>query len=387
MNNDNKFQKRAEMMKTLFEAQIPHVVIMDVMGLSLSTVIADRKKVEKKFSIQLPIPKRKEELYSEMLVRYAEVQVQSRRKDPLLYKVAEKILDSEKISTAIRSMCLLWENIRTPQHTEFSEEFEPYVALIREIFGNNFFSQPNEAFMKRMEHELWCAIIYKRLDISDIRTDAEFIMLIASYFASKHREDITSLSLNEQNIIANVHKALDTLSDKNKMFIQKLFGLNGEKNSLDEMGEKFELTRQRINQLKKQCLRIIGNYRYPFLLKNIQSQKMISFLEEDNKRLREEIEIRNEKKNTFLILKNEKIFLLTKDLFEFDLSVRTLNCLKAADLQYPYQVYKHWESLPKFRNMGKKTLQELRDFFAEIGINPEKRDSGIIELCEEYINQ
>lgn len=69
-----------------------------------------------------------------------------------------------------------------------------------------------------------------------------------------------------------------------------------------------------------------------------------------------------------------KEFLLQK-LVDSDLDVRSLNCLKAADIEYWFQVitYKR-NDLIKFRNYGKKSIKKLEETFTEHGITVEKWD-------------
>lgn len=59
-----------------------------------------------------------------------------------------------------------------------------------------------------------------------------------------------------------------------------------------------------------------------------------------------------------------------KPLQDFDLSVRALNCLKAADLDTLGELVSlDKDDLEKFRNFGKKTLAELEDFLTSIGLS------------------
>lgn len=69
-----------------------------------------------------------------------------------------------------------------------------------------------------------------------------------------------------------------------------------------------------------------------------------------------------------------KEFLFQK-LVDSNLDVRSLNCLKAADIEYWFQVitYKR-NDLIKFRNYGKKSIKKLEETFTEHGITVEKWD-------------
>ena len=64
----------------------------------------------------------------------------------------------------------------------------------------------------------------------------------------------------------------------------------------------------------------------------------------------------------------DEVSLLSRRLVDCDLSVRALNCLKAADLETVGDLIKvRRESLLAFRNFGKKSLSEIEDFLKSIG--------------------
>lgn len=62
------------------------------------------------------------------------------------------------------------------------------------------------------------------------------------------------------------------------------------------------------------------------------------------------------------------------------LSVRALNCLKAADIEYIWQLVSSNKSeLRKYRNFGKKSLRELEDLVDSFGLQWGMNLKGIIE--------
>ena len=81
-------------------------------------------------------------------------------------------------------------------------------------------------------------------------------------------------------------------------------------------------------------------------------------------------EIQNERSDEF----NEEILhmrqLLKTRLFDMDLSVRAMNCLRSADLETLGQlVALHKSELLKFRNFGKKSLTELEEKLKSLNLN------------------
>ena len=62
--------------------------------------------------------------------------------------------------------------------------------------------------------------------------------------------------------------------------------------------------------------------------------------------------------------------LLLKQLTELELSVRALNCLKAAEVDTVADLVSYTKAdLMKFRNFGKKSLTELEDLVLNLGLS------------------
>jgi DNA-directed RNA polymerase subunit alpha len=61
--------------------------------------------------------------------------------------------------------------------------------------------------------------------------------------------------------------------------------------------------------------------------------------------------------------------LLLRPLTELELSVRALNCLKAAEVELVSDLVSYTkQDLMKFRNFGKKSLTELEELVARLGL-------------------
>ena len=75
--------------------------------------------------------------------------------------------------------------------------------------------------------------------------------------------------LSSDEIKKRVSAILSVLDDREKIIIEKYFGLNGIQSNLDDLGEEFECTKERIRQLKDKSLKKLRNESYD-LLKYIQ---------------------------------------------------------------------------------------------------------------------
>lgn len=170
--------------------------------------------------------------------------------------------------------------------------------------------------------------------------------------------------------------AKDLLSEREADILSMLFKDNM---SLDDISEKIFLTRVRtIQLLNKATNRII--YRINQLEKMYNLSNDALSLRTENELLRKQNKelymkfLRNQELNDLKSNTNVQHFLKygydIKDLkmsyLDFDLSVRTLNCLKLADILTleDLLVYKK-SDLMKFRNFGKKSLDELCDWLEE----------------------
>jgi DNA-directed RNA polymerase subunit alpha len=87
------------------------------------------------------------------------------------------------------------------------------------------------------------------------------------------------------------------------------------------------------------------------------------------KDVKEEIEGEILKENK----KEDKKGLLSKNLSEFDLSVRSMNCLKAGNIKTLGDLAKRTEEeMMQIKNFGKKSLEELNDLLAKLGLSFKK---------------
>lgn len=66
-------------------------------------------------------------------------------------------------------------------------------------------------------------------------------------------------SNSQEEIKDNINKILSVLSEREKSIIEMYFGLNGSPLTLEEIGEEFNLTKERIRQIKEKAIRKIRN--------------------------------------------------------------------------------------------------------------------------------
>ena len=199
-----------------------------------------------------------------------------------------------------------------------------------------------------------------------------------------------------------VNKALETLSEKEKIILDARFGLNGEKpKTLNEVAVDFNLSSNRIRQIEEKAVRKL---RITLLKHKVKSNIYIKpteefirsyfemhdiFTDDNQPNLNDkEIEkltaicqkqrqkIQEEEKKKIEEMREKENIILQKDLNiywleELGLSVRTYNCLRrigvysVADL---LEKIKEKEDFQKVKNFGKVTMKEVIDAIHRLGI-------------------
>lgn len=66
---------------------------------------------------------------------------------------------------------------------------------------------------------------------------------------------MADFSLNQESLSKEVDRALQQLHDREREIIKMFFGIGCQEMSLEEIGEKFDLTRERVRQIKEKAIR------------------------------------------------------------------------------------------------------------------------------------
>ena len=77
----------------------------------------------------------------------------------------------------------------------------------------------------------------------------------------------TDSVLMNESLATEINRALSTLSDREKEILQMLFGIGCQEMTLEEIGDHFGLTRERVRQVKEKALRRLRNTSRCILLK------------------------------------------------------------------------------------------------------------------------
>jgi len=75
-------------------------------------------------------------------------------------------------------------------------------------------------------------------------------------------------SLVNESLSREIDRALSTLSEREKQIVEMFFGINHQEMTLEEIGDKFNLTRERVRQIKEKAIRRLRNNSKNKLLKS-----------------------------------------------------------------------------------------------------------------------
>ena len=78
----------------------------------------------------------------------------------------------------------------------------------------------------------------------------------------------TDRALMNESLATEIDRALSTLSEREKEILQMLFGIGCQEMTLEEIGDHFGLTRERVRQVKEKALRHLRNTSRSTLLKS-----------------------------------------------------------------------------------------------------------------------
>ena len=134
--------------------------------------------------------------------------------------------------------------------------------------------------------------------------------------------------------------------------------LQGEK--ISDVAQKLQLTRDRTRQIWEKAIRKMSYFPNELRLKDERI--------EDLMRTIEDLEARIDQAGIDKV-PHSKANLLASSIYDYDFSVRTLNCLRAAEIRTVEDLIKYPRArLLKFRNFGKKALTELDEWLDEHGL-------------------
>lgn len=232
-------------------------------------------------------------------------------------------------------------------------------------------------------------------------------------FAFSNKEDLITEIQNgslpaplTDEAITTINQALETLSEKEEQIIKLYFGINSEKQTLEQIGKGCGVSRERIRTIKEKALHKLRHPTRTGQLKHIpitwadvleensvfcrqieEQQVQIYQMQEQQTQINKEMAQYRQAASILYPLSvqaesnenDERAKLLQKPISDFKLSARNANCLAAANIQTVGDlVAKTEDDMLKYRHYGRKSLNELKAILEEMGLSfKETTISGI----------
>lgn len=179
--------------------------------------------------------------------------------------------------------------------------------------------------------------------------------------ALRQRENFNKWSVRE-NVMAFV-AALDVLNDVEKRVLAGVM----EGQSYENIGEDFCVTRERVRQIFYKAFRRVSasmkSYRR-MLNETVELRRVRDEVKEKDRELQQLRKMLNVSEPDMEMCK-----LLSTELVDMDLSVRTLNCLRSANIRTVGELMQSNKlELLQIRNFGKKSFCELDDLLDRLGL-------------------
>jgi RNA polymerase primary sigma factor len=157
----------------------------------------------------------------------------------------------------LKAICEKSRTIRLPLNR--ANELVQIEKMRKEMFSENGNEPEDRELARRLgmnENQVRDLLDISREMISletPVYNDRDTSVLSDFIEDSAHQSPETSTVFS--SLKANLNSALDTLSDKESRILELRFGLNDQEPlSLKEIGEKFQLTKERIRQIEKKAL-------------------------------------------------------------------------------------------------------------------------------------
>jgi len=370
MNDDRVFESKKAWLVLLLELGMPSIVIQKMLSISQSTVVNYCMKLNKRNPYGLteskPIMMK---VYADLVCRYREISWGDKEFKNQLQPILADELEENRIIQTLEYALPAITSFTKIQYTD--DVPEGYRRLLDDLFTGYYYTPPkvgsvwNEYLRDISTSKI--TLTYKQFCWEKHQ---HFVDDIIQRYAETNREYLAPLLTKE------VCLWVDDIIERSCFgrigsVLHKYYGIGCDPQTLEEIGNSLELGKEmmrlnrergikRLKSLKKEVYPISNAWRERQEMKQKHQQEISDLTEEFKKNLLDlEKKYNPQRENPYKDGYPEIFF---KEIYNVDLSVRVLNCL-GDDVKYIWELLSHSESdLVKFRNFGKKSLDEVRSF-------------------------
>lgn len=358
MNDNRVFENKKEELLRLLELEMPTLVIQKMLDVSQDTVYNYLDRLRESGDWKKVITAI-DEARPQMLKFYASINYTSSRIYDNRFKlILAKVLEEKKI---LEMLSYALPAILSFSQVKFTDDVPAgYRRLIEQLV-------PIYQDSSCIESTVWKEYLQK-INNSEIQLPESkkffwrhdhFVHDIIQSYAQEVRGHVAPILTARTCKIIN--EALENVSRQEKDVIDSYFGLYTEEQTLETIGEKLGLSRERIRQIKKKLIRKLKT-----ILKH--DLKSVSNAWEETQVLKESHQRGIHEMQENLYHENEHLLLR---ICEIDFSVRVCNCL-GGNINYVWQLVQYnSEDLLKYRNFGRKSLREIEELLAEKNLSLE----------------
>lgn len=345
----NKVSKRREISRQLFEIGLSYEDISKILNISKGQSRYDARHIfpEGIDFLGKNSKKRQHESYCKALKIIAEkIYFRSENNQDYLLPQVEKYLRKyTEFDNLILIVSGIIEAVKNLYCPEEKPEYKQYRDLMDSIYGGKrYFDFTSEYFL--------CEYI---LETENLPNRNEIVSEISRRIISIFRNDFLQ-PFNEDSIELIKYFLDKNLNERERKIIEKRFGLDCNKMTLEDIGKEFGVTKQRIRQIETNILRklklksrILG-----FLYKSADE-----LFSKYTKQILIDIGEQIESKKIEIKIGD----ILSMSIEEADFSTRTYRCLnRAGILKISDLVQKKENELMWIRNFGVGCLKEIKKF-------------------------